>query len=240
MPGPLSPRVALGLVAAARRRRPSRGLSGDGLAPPARRVKPVETSLPPITVDFRDVAAEAGLTAANVSGGEGAKKYILETTGSGVAVARLRRRRTGWTSSSRTGRLSTVTAAGAKATSHLYRNLGRPEVPGRHGEGGPRAHGMGPGRLRGGLRQRRRRRSLRRLLRPQRALSQRGRRAASSRPRTRRACAPRSRAGTPAAPGSTTTSTASSTSSSRAISSSIARRCRSPARAATASGRAFP
>ena len=39
----------------------------------ARRIKPIETSLPPIRVDFRDVAAKAGLVALNVSGGERAK-----------------------------------------------------------------------------------------------------------------------------------------------------------------------
>jgi enediyne biosynthesis protein E4 len=51
-----------------------------------RPLKQIDTDLPPITVDFRDVAADAGLTAVNVSGGQEAKKYILETTGSGVAI----------------------------------------------------------------------------------------------------------------------------------------------------------
>src|SRR5919198_6412518 len=53
---------------------------------PARPFKEIVTDLPPITVDFRDVAADAGLDAVNVSGGRDAKKYILETTGSGVAI----------------------------------------------------------------------------------------------------------------------------------------------------------
>ena len=44
---------------------------------PPRRVPAIETSLPPITVDFRHLAVEAGLTALNVSGGEDKKKYIL-------------------------------------------------------------------------------------------------------------------------------------------------------------------
>lgn len=61
----------------------SQGMGGKR-AP--RRVPPVETKLPPIRVDFRDVAVEAGLTAVHVSGGEDRKKYILETTGSGVAL----------------------------------------------------------------------------------------------------------------------------------------------------------
>src|SRR6185436_2856197 len=61
----------------------------QGMASPtrsARRVPTIETSLPPIAVDFRDVAVEAGLTAVNVSGGADRKKYILETTGNGVAI----------------------------------------------------------------------------------------------------------------------------------------------------------
>ena len=86
MPGPPLPRVALGLVLLAGGAAALEAYQGMGSHRPARRVKPVETNLPPITVDFRDVAAEAGLVAPNVSGGESAKKYILETTGSGVAV----------------------------------------------------------------------------------------------------------------------------------------------------------
>jgi hypothetical protein len=53
---------------------------------PARPPRSIETDLPPITVDFKDVAETAGLTAANVSGADVKKKYILETTGNGVAV----------------------------------------------------------------------------------------------------------------------------------------------------------
>jgi hypothetical protein len=36
----------------------------------ARPQKPIETSLPPITVDYRDVAADAGFTAATIVGGQ--------------------------------------------------------------------------------------------------------------------------------------------------------------------------
>jgi enediyne biosynthesis protein E4 len=53
---------------------------------PARPLRSIETDLPPITVDFRDIAEPSGLTAVNVSGAETKKKYILETTGNGVAV----------------------------------------------------------------------------------------------------------------------------------------------------------
>ena len=40
----------------------------------------------PVTIDFRDIAAEAGLHAENVSGDADKKRYILETTGDGVAI----------------------------------------------------------------------------------------------------------------------------------------------------------
>jgi len=53
---------------------------------PPRPVPRIETDLPPIVVDFRDVAEAAGLTAVNVSGEEDRKRYILETTGNGVAL----------------------------------------------------------------------------------------------------------------------------------------------------------
>jgi hypothetical protein len=37
----------------------------------------IETTLPPITVDFRDVAVEAGLTTLNVNGGKDRKKSVF-------------------------------------------------------------------------------------------------------------------------------------------------------------------
>jgi hypothetical protein len=90
---------------------------------PVRTGKAIEADLPPIAVDFRDVAEAAGLTAPNVSGGATAKKYILETTGSGVAVF----------DSDNDGLLDVYLAngttldgdgPGATSTGHLYRNLG--------------------------------------------------------------------------------------------------------------------
>ena len=40
----------------------------------------------PAAIDFRDIASEAGLTAENISGDADNKRYILETTGDGVAI----------------------------------------------------------------------------------------------------------------------------------------------------------
>jgi enediyne biosynthesis protein E4 len=46
-----------------------------------------DVATPPAPIaNFTDVAAKAGLTASNVYGGMDTKKYILETTGNGVAV----------------------------------------------------------------------------------------------------------------------------------------------------------
>src|SRR5262245_23412255 len=45
------------------------------------------SSPPPHPIaNFTDIAAKAGLTAENIFGGIGTKKYIIETTGSGVAI----------------------------------------------------------------------------------------------------------------------------------------------------------
>ncbi len=88
-----------------------------------RPLKQIETDLPPITVDFRDIAADAGLTAVNVSGGQDAKTYILETTGNGVAILDV----------DGDGLMDVYVAnattldrsgPGQVATGHLYRNRG--------------------------------------------------------------------------------------------------------------------
>ena len=47
-------------------------------------VQKVTTS--PVVVNFADIAEKAGLTATNVFGGTDTKKYIIETTGTGVAI----------------------------------------------------------------------------------------------------------------------------------------------------------
>jgi hypothetical protein len=61
----------------------------QGMASPNRTPRPIariETDLPSIAVDFRDIAEQAGLTGVTVSGAEDRKRYILETTGTGVAL----------------------------------------------------------------------------------------------------------------------------------------------------------
>ncbi len=57
--------------------------TGNGVAVPAR---PLPPGLKPPTVNYVDIAAQAGLTAVDVSGAEKNKQYIVETTGSGVAI----------------------------------------------------------------------------------------------------------------------------------------------------------
>lgn len=54
--------------------------------PLARPTPQILPDLPPITVDFRDIAEQAGLTAENVSGNAQKKNYILETTGNGIVI----------------------------------------------------------------------------------------------------------------------------------------------------------
>jgi enediyne biosynthesis protein E4 len=61
----------------------SQGMATGGTAVPAR---PLPPGMKAPLVDFRDVAAQAGVTGVNVSGSETSKAYIVETTGNGVAI----------------------------------------------------------------------------------------------------------------------------------------------------------
>jgi hypothetical protein len=97
------------------------GAQGMGSAKrPARTIPTIHTSLPPISVDYRDLAEDAGLTAPTVSGGAERKRYLLETTGSGVAIVDF----------DNDGLMdvfvvnATVLDGESTATSHLYRNRG--------------------------------------------------------------------------------------------------------------------
>jgi hypothetical protein len=92
------------------------GMAAPGRIPHAENIR---TNLPPIKVDFRDVAEEAGLTAPNVTGDPLKKKYIIETTGAGAAIFDY----------DNDGLMDVflvggTTLEGSKATSHLYHNLG--------------------------------------------------------------------------------------------------------------------
>jgi enediyne biosynthesis protein E4 len=57
--------------------------TGNGVATPAR---PLPPGMKPPVVNFVDIALQAGLTTVDVSGAEKNKQYIVETTGSGVAI----------------------------------------------------------------------------------------------------------------------------------------------------------
>ena len=89
----------------------------------ARSEQAVQGGPPPVSIDFRDIAVETGVTAENVSGVAGNKHYILETTGNGVAIFDLDNDGlmdiflVNATTMDGKGR-------GEKSTGHLYRNLG--------------------------------------------------------------------------------------------------------------------
>ena len=57
--------------------------TGNGVATPA---KPLPPGIKPPVVRFEDIATEAGLTGVNVSGAANNKQFIVETTGTGVAI----------------------------------------------------------------------------------------------------------------------------------------------------------
>jgi enediyne biosynthesis protein E4 len=97
----------------------------QGMATPSRpnrRAPTIETNLPPIRVDFRDVGEEAGLSATNVSGSESHKKYILETTGQGVGIFDYDN--DGLPDIFVVNGTRLDSQAGEQPISHLYRNLG--------------------------------------------------------------------------------------------------------------------
>jgi hypothetical protein len=57
--------------------------TGNGVATPA---KPLPPGMKPPAVRYEDIADQAGLTGVNVSGNAANKQYIVETTGTGVAI----------------------------------------------------------------------------------------------------------------------------------------------------------
>ncbi len=61
----------------------AQGSATGGTAVPPR---PLPPGMEAPVVDYRDMAVQAGLVGVNVSGSESSKQYIVETTGSGVAI----------------------------------------------------------------------------------------------------------------------------------------------------------
>ena len=57
--------------------------TGNGVATPA---KPLPPGMKAPVVRYEDIAAQAGLVGINVSGADKSKQYIVETTGTGVAI----------------------------------------------------------------------------------------------------------------------------------------------------------
>jgi hypothetical protein len=71
--------LALGSIQTAH----AQGVATGGSAVPAR---PLRAGMKPPTVEYHDIATQAGLTGVDVSGSETSKQYIVETTGNGVAI----------------------------------------------------------------------------------------------------------------------------------------------------------
>ncbi len=89
----------------------------------------------PYVFDFRNVAAEAGLTHVFPNGGDRAKKYIIETTGSGV----------GWVDYDNDGYIDAFVISGDGATNRMYRNDGRGRFTDVTKETGLESSGWGQG-----------------------------------------------------------------------------------------------
>ena len=61
----------------------AQGVATGGTAVPAR---PLPPGMKAPTVDYEDIAVQAGLTGVEVSGADRGKQYIVESTGTGVAI----------------------------------------------------------------------------------------------------------------------------------------------------------
>src|SRR6202790_1968034 len=61
----------------------AQGMATGGTAVPAR---PFPPGIKPPVVQYEDIAARAGLTGVSISGAERGKQFIVEATGTGVAI----------------------------------------------------------------------------------------------------------------------------------------------------------
>ena len=95
-------------------------LIGASIAAPGQTEKILPKESPPLA-HFEDIASKAGLTMANVFGGVNTKTYILETTGTGVAI--LDYDNDGWPDIFFVNGTTLELASGSHGPSgHLYRN----------------------------------------------------------------------------------------------------------------------
>jgi hypothetical protein len=92
--------------------------TGNGVAAPAR---PLPPGMKPPVVRYEDIAAQAGLTATMISGADRAKQFIVESTGTGVAIFDYDNDGLPDIFLVNAGRLD---GKGPAPTHHLYHNLG--------------------------------------------------------------------------------------------------------------------
>lgn len=96
----------------------AQGMATGGVAVPRR---PLPPGMKAPTVDYHDLAVQANLTGINISGSERGKQYIVETTGTGVAI--LDYNNDGLPDIFLVN-ASQLSQAGSQPTHFLYRNLG--------------------------------------------------------------------------------------------------------------------
>jgi hypothetical protein len=89
----------------------------------------------PYAIEFLNVARESGLTHVFPNGGDRSKKYIIETTGSGV----------GWIDYDNDGYLDAFVVSGDGASNRMYRNDGRGRFTDVTRETGLESSGWGQG-----------------------------------------------------------------------------------------------
>ena len=130
----------------------------------------VETDLPPIAVDFRDLAEQAGLTSPVVSGRDDrsstSSKPPAPASPSSISIT------TVWRTCSSPARRLWMRRGRREFHEPPLSQPGPASIRRRHQQGETRSRRLGPGRLRRRLRQRFPSRPVRYALRPERALSQ--------------------------------------------------------------------